>query len=277
MHAAIIRRLLAANERLASPENPDAQPIQRIHPKRFEIIIDLNLEYPGGREAARQWVLDNIENAKKQADVTDAGQEIQFEKDRPNSQYLFARLEARAIQRLVALDMEAGKIAAEEIAAKKAAAEKEAAATTASEDNATAKTAAEPPKATAISSKPPDPSKCRAIFHIWPDFEVSACINKSIATVKADAAQNSFSAWGTGITWAVMDSGIRRDSSAFSANTPISIQHQAGIRISRSMASGPFDDKNGHGTHVAGIIAGEWRVPPDAPQEIPRPLQCRVI
>ena len=44
----------------------------------------------------------------------DAGQEVHFEKDRRNSQYLFARLEARAIQRLVALDMEAGKIAAEE-------------------------------------------------------------------------------------------------------------------------------------------------------------------
>ena len=208
LHAAIIRRLLAANERLASPEKPDVQPIQRIHPKRFEILIDLNLEYPGGREAARQWVLNNIENAKKQADVLDAGQGIHLEKDRRNSQYLFARLEARAIQRLVALDMEAAKIAAEEIAAKKAAAEKEAAVTTASQDNATAKTAAESPKLTAISSKPPDPSKCRAIFHIWPDFEISACINKSIATVKADAAQNSFSALGAGITWAVMDSGI---------------------------------------------------------------------
>ena len=124
LHAAIIRRLLAANERLASPEKPDVQPIQRIHPKRFEILIDLNLEYPGGREAARQWVLNNIENAKKQADVLDAGQGIHFEKDRRNSQYLFARLEARAIQRLVALDMEAGKIAAEEIAAESA--EKEA-------------------------------------------------------------------------------------------------------------------------------------------------------
>ena len=31
---------------------------------------------------------------------------------------------------------------------------------------------------------------------------------KSLATVKADAAQTSFCAHGTNITWAVMDSGI---------------------------------------------------------------------
>ena len=271
LHAGIIRRLLAANERLASPEKPGVQPIQRIHPKRFEILIDLNLEYPGGREAARQWVLDNIESAKKQSDVHDAGQGIHLEKDRRNSQYLFARLEARAIQRLVALDMEAAKITAEEIAAKKAAAEKRAAATTASEDNATAKTAAESPKATEIFSKPPDPSKCRAIFHIWPDFEISACINKSIATVKADAAQNSFSALGTGITWAVMDSGIRHDHPHFRkhANVDPASDWHKDFTVD---PSGPFADKNGHGTHVAGIIAGEWRVPSDAPKELPRPL-----
>ncbi len=95
LHAAIIRRLLAANERLASPEKPDAQPIQRIHPKRFEIIIDLNLEYPGGREAARQWVLNHIENAKKQAKVLDAGQEIHLRKtDRTVS--IFSRAWRRA-------------------------------------------------------------------------------------------------------------------------------------------------------------------------------------
>jgi hypothetical protein len=90
VHAAIIRRLLAANERFGLP-------IDRIYPKRFEIIIDLNLEHPGGREAARQWLIENIEKAKELANVHDAGQEIHFEKDRPNSQYVFARLEARAI------------------------------------------------------------------------------------------------------------------------------------------------------------------------------------
>ena len=269
LHAAIIRRLLAANERFAYP---GAQPIERIYPKRFEIIIDLNLEYPGGREAARQWVFDNIERVKQEAKVDDAGQQIQFEKDRPNSQYVFARLEARAIQRLVALDMDAAKDLAGEIAAKKAAAEKEVAAKTDKEENAITKTAAEIPKAaTEIPPKTSDPSKCRAIFHIWPDFEVSAYINKSVATVKADAAQNSFSAWGTGITWAVMDSGIQHDHQHFQkyANIdPVSGWHKD-FTVD---GAGPFDDKNGHGTHVAGIIAGEWRVPVEAPKETRRPL-----
>jgi serine protease AprX len=244
LHASIIRRLLAANERLASPTNPGAQPIQRIYPKRFEIIIDLNLEYPSGRDGARQWVVDHIEPAKQRAEVHDAGQQIHFEKDQPNSQYVFARLEARAIQALVVLDMEAAKSEAEKrsMAAEKIAAKVQI-----------------------------DPAKFRAIFHIWPDFEVSACINKSIATVKADAAQNSFSARGAGITWAVMDSGIQKDHQHFQkfANIDSASVWHKDFTVD---GAGPFDDKNGHGTHVAGIIAGEWRVSPDAPAAEKRPI-----
>jgi serine protease AprX len=244
VHAAIIRRLLAKNARLALSKPPAPQPIERIYPKRFEIIIDLNLEYPGGREAARQWVLDHIEPAKEKAAVHDAGQEVHFEKDRPNSQYVFARLEARAIQALVVLDLEAAKSEAGK------------------RSMATENTA---PKMQI------DPAKLRAIYHIWPDFEVSAYINRSIATVKADAAQNSFAARGAGITWAVMDSGIQKDHPHFRkyANLdPASVWHKD-FTVD---GADPFDDKNGHGTHVAGIIAGEWRVPPNAPEGEKRPV-----
>jgi len=253
LHAAVIRRLLAANERLAA-DHPETQPIARILPRRFEIIIDLNLEYPGrregerqypgGREGARQWVLDHIEPAKEKAEVRDAGQTVHPDKDHRNSQYLFARLEARAIQRLVEMDM----------AGAKAEAERRRAAT----DN---------PTLTAQI----DSSRFRAIFHIWPDFEISACINKSIATVKADAAQNSFSARGAGIAWAVMDSGIKHDHQHFTryANVDPKSPWHKDFTVD---GGGPFDDENGHGTHVAGIIGGEWRVPPDAPRETVRPV-----
>ena len=244
LHASIIRRLLAANERLAASDKEEGQPITLIYPKRFDVIIDLNLEYPDGREAARQWVIKNIERAKTKAKVKDAGQQIHFEKDQPNSQYLFARLEARTIQKLVELDMAEAIAKADKLQKKT--------------DNLTEKAQI-------------DPSKYRAVFHIWPDFEVSACINKSIATVKADAAQNSFSAHGAGITWAVMDSGIRKDHQHFSkyANLDLPSMWHKDFTVD---GAGPFEDKNGHGTHVAGIIAGEWRVAPDAPETDRRPV-----
>src|SRR5439155_11406670 len=98
LHAAVVRRLLAMNDRLESLPEPEPKPIERILPTRFEIIVDVNLEHPGGREAARQWVFENIDEAKREAEVRDSGQEIHAEKSRLSNQYLFARLEARAIQ-----------------------------------------------------------------------------------------------------------------------------------------------------------------------------------
>jgi len=244
LHGAVIRRLTSANDRLALEKPPAAQPIKEILPRRFEIIIDLNLEYPGGREAARQWVLAHIGPAKEKAQIDDAGQDVHYEKEQPNTQYVFANLEARAIQALISLDL--------------AEAEKEA-------DKRRKSTKAAPAK-TQI-----DATKFRAIFHIWPDFEVSACISKSIATVKADAAQNSFSARGAGITWAVMDSGIQKDHQHFQkyGNIDATSSWHKDFTVE---GGGPFEDENGHGTHVAGIIAGEWRVPTDAPKTTKRPV-----
>jgi len=66
-----------------------------------------------GDEAARQWVFDHIEPAKREAGVYDSGQEVDLKKDQRNSPYLFARLDARAIQALAVLNMEAAKIEAE--------------------------------------------------------------------------------------------------------------------------------------------------------------------
>jgi serine protease AprX len=255
LHAGVIRRLLVLSERCGPPGKIHQQPILRVFPRRFELIIDLNLEYPGGRDAARQWVAEHIDRAKELAGVQDAGQQIHFEKDRSGSQYIFARLEARVIQRLVALDLEAAKSLAEQLASKREAAARE------------IKDLAAP----VVAPKPIDPAKCRAIFHIWPDFEVSACVNRSIATVKADAAQNSFSAFGSGITWAVLDTGIDAKHPHFRKHSnidPTSTWHKD-FTID---GGGACTDPNGHGTHVAGIIAGEWRVPPDAPATTPRPV-----
>jgi subtilisin family serine protease len=242
LDASVIRRLMNANERYRK-DDETAAPIREIYPKRFEVIIDLNLEYPGGRSAARDWVIANVDRAKADAGVRDDGQVVYTGKNRPDSQYLFARLEARVIQRLVEIDVEDAKDLAESMRQ--------------ATDNETVR-------------RRIDASRCRAIFHIWPDFEVSACITRSIATVKCDAAHASFGALGTGITWAVMDSGIDRTHPHFTLHGNIDdtspLHHDFTLD-----GSGPFDDENGHGTHVAGIIAGEWRTTPDTPME-KRPL-----
>ncbi len=137
LHSSIIRRMQSLSDRLP------IGPIERVHPKRFEIIIDLNLTHRGGRPAARQWVIDNIERAKQLAGVRDAGQGIHFEKDQPSSQYLFARLEARAISALVQLDIDTATAAEAELKAKT--------------DNEALKRQISAPA-------------LRAIYHIWPDF-----------------------------------------------------------------------------------------------------------
>jgi subtilisin family serine protease len=50
----------------------------------------------------------------------------------------------------------------------------------------------------------------RAIYKLWPDFPVHSHIYKSVATIKSDASVRSFGAGGSGIVWAVVDSGIER-------------------------------------------------------------------
>jgi serine protease AprX len=108
---------------------------------------------------------------------------------------------------------------------------------------------------------PPGGIAHRAIYRIWPDFPVRPLINKSIATVKADAARISFSAMGEGIVWAVVDSGVDKRHPHFALHHNLdldpAIPHRDFTRLDGQ--GDPFEDADGHGTHVAGIIAGELK------------------
>ena len=101
-------------------------------------------------------------------------------------------------------------------------------------------------------------AKVRAIYRIWPDFDVSAFITRSIATVKADAARNSFSALGENITWAVLDTGIDATHKHFEQNGNLKgpVRHRDFTQLDDQTGE-PLKDPNGHGTHVAGILAGQ--------------------
>jgi subtilisin family serine protease len=82
-------------------------------------------------------------------------------------------------------------------------------------------------------------------------------MNKSMSTVKADAARVSFSALGEGVVWAVLDSGIDGKHPHFRKHKNL---EEHGSLKHRNFTDSPGDaleDEFGHGTHVAGIIAGD--------------------
>jgi serine protease AprX len=97
----------------------------------------------------------------------------------------------------------------------------------------------------------------RTIHHIWPDFDLKPLINKSISTVKGDAAHNAFGAFGDGIVWAVIDSGIDSTHPHFAKHRNLELELPLKHRDFTSANGDALKDTFGHGTHVAGIIAGQ--------------------
>jgi serine protease AprX len=193
-------------------ENP------KLQPKSHKVIIDLNLQFPGGRDEARQWVIKTTRELIKERGVNKDSrhQDINEERSTLNPQYLFARLEGRVIRQLVRRDALDHPI---------------------------------PKSGSSGLSR-------LAIYHIWPDFRVKALTNKSISTVKADAARASFSAFGSGIVWAVMDSGIDASHPHFKVHENLKLDSPLKPRDFTG-GSNTTTDPMGHGTHVAGIIGGE--------------------
>jgi subtilisin family serine protease len=104
----------------------------------------------------------------------------------------------------------------------------------------------------------------RAVYRIWPDFPIEPLIDRSISTVKADAARRSYDASGTEICWAVIDSGIDKNHAHFLSHNTLG-GDIAELHYDFTLPEGASDaqrvasaltDPLGHGTHVAGIIAG---------------------
>ncbi len=96
------------------------------------------------------------------------------------------------------------------------------------------------------------------IFQIWSDNDIQTTLTRSLVTVKADAAQRSFQALGDGIVWAVLDSGIDAAHPHFLEYGNLDV---AAPLLHTDFTANPdsaLTDIPGHGTHVAGIIAGRW-------------------
>jgi subtilisin family serine protease len=96
------------------------------------------------------------------------------------------------------------------------------------------------------------------IYKIWHDQKIKRCVYESRRTVKGDAALSTFSTDGRGIVWAVADTGV--DGSHPHFQTLDTLMLPDGLTHMDFTDSGPQEgpliDNDGHGTHVAGIIAG---------------------
>ena len=209
-------------------KNPDHKPV--IYP----VIIDVNLEYRQGRSEARKGVRRMVEHLIRKHNIDPSKQGINEVKSRLSQQYLFGKLSGAIIQELVNLD----KVPVPEKY-------KEKINVTDSSDPG--------------GCEAPKPAHDWAIYRIWPDFQVKALVLKTISTVKANAAHNSFGAWGEDVTWAVLDSGIDKNHPHFARHNNLEIDDPIKHK-DFTVLTGYGDaltDVFKHGTHVAGIIAGE--------------------
>jgi subtilisin family serine protease len=99
------------------------------------------------------------------------------------------------------------------------------------------------------------------VDHIWSDERCYAHLLDSVDTVKASACWRTFGALGDGITWAILDTGINASHPHFSTNQNINAtlsrdySDENAVPGTETVGSS-LQDTNGHGTHVAGIVAG---------------------
>ena len=180
----------------------------------YDVIIDPNLDFSGGRQKATERIQELIAKVKG---ASDPDPRVRFDTAHP---YVFAKLTGRAVRELAVEDSRAS------------------------------------PAIQPVPGKQRLTSGSRAIHRIWEDMEVRAFLTNSVATVKADAARMAFSADGKDIVWAVIDSGIDRTHPHFEQFSNLKLSLPLDHKDFTSDGNSPLTDEFGHGTHVAGIVAG---------------------
>ncbi len=199
-----------------------------LNPQTFDVIIELNLNHPKTRAEARAAVI-SILGEILGPEAEGALRRNQSDSTHP---YVFAKLTAKQILALIEADSKQAISHDSKIHL----------------DDADAATSDD-------LQRPTSHRHLRTIFRIWESQKIRPLTIESIRTIKADAAQTSFGANGDGVVWAVLDSGVDSHHPHFELFSNLALdlplQH-------KTFTNEAWDqDVFGHGTHVAGIIAGQ--------------------
>lgn len=97
------------------------------------------------------------------------------------------------------------------------------------------------------------------IDYVWENARKRALIWTSSQRTQALPARESFRATGERIHWAVLDTGINADHPHFTTRGKTIVAQWDCTKPGKPTLGAP--DRDGHGTHVAGIIAGEFPCP----------------
>jgi subtilisin family serine protease len=98
-----------------------------------------------------------------------------------------------------------------------------------------------------------------AVYRMFVNSRKKALMRRSVAAIQATTARLGYGADGSGITWAVLDTGIDSAHPHFNDKDIAvggNIQNTWDCTMRGAIRQGGNSDPNGHGTHVAGIIAG---------------------
>ena len=96
------------------------------------------------------------------------------------------------------------------------------------------------------------------VYSVWRSSVKRRMLHRSAAVLQAPAARETYQAGGRGITWAVLDTGVKQRHPHFAKYSNVSKVWDC-TRPGRPRLIPPGDrdeDRDGHGTHVSGIIAG---------------------
>lgn len=98
------------------------------------------------------------------------------------------------------------------------------------------------------------------VYRVWRNSAKRKLLHRSGGVIQTTAARTTYAAKGAGITWAVLDTGVQADHPHFETHDTLLGAWDC-VKTGKPALMKRSKDVDGHGTHVAGTIAGEgvWR------------------